>query len=597
MQKILAKKQKRHLTNFTESFTLITYKLASAALRGAGDAYGKRRERTMKYPIHSLRTIGCAASIAALAAIPARAVNVVGDANAETTVSPSNTVIKMTQSGTLTVTEPGEIEILLVGGGGGGGSGSNPYWGGGGGAGGVIHKTTFQVAAGEWDVIIGAGGTVGANGGKTMAFGMTAWGGGHGATGGGANAASGASGGGGAGRQWWNDGLANSKGADVESAYTNAPYCNLGNAGSDAPYATECSGAGGGAGGPAGAATPNSNGTHRSRPGAAYVCSITGSDVAYAGGGSGRAWNDFYRIAGGGSGSYGGGGDSGGAGGPGVVIVRFTRNVKTEMAFDDATGGTVTKCWVDGVKYQVHTFSQSGQFSIPHHGHVEVLVVGGGGGGGSGSNPYWGGGGGAGGVIHKTTFQVAAGEWDVIIGAGGTVGANGGKTMAFGMTAWGGGHGATGGGANAASGASGGGGAGRQWWNDGLANSKGADVESAYTNAPYCNLGNAGSDAPYATECSGAGGGAGGPAGAATPNSNGTHRSRPGAAYVCSITGSDVAYAGGGSGRAWNDFYRIAGGGSGSYGGGGDSGGAGGPGVVIVRHQLPKTDATVISFR
>ena len=94
----------------------------------------------------------------------AKAVNVVGDANAETTISPSNTIIKMTQSGTLTVTEPGEIEILLVGGGGGGGSGSNSKWGGGGGAGGVIHKTTFQVAAGEWDVTIGAGGTVGANG-------------------------------------------------------------------------------------------------------------------------------------------------------------------------------------------------------------------------------------------------------------------------------------------------------------------------------------------------------------------------------------------------------------------------------------------------
>ena len=254
----------------------------------------------------------------------ATAVNIVADANAETVIFPSNTVIKMTQSGTLTVTEPGEIEILLVGGGGGGGSGSNPYWGGGGGAGGLIHKSELFLTNGVYNIVIGAGGAIGANGGTTTAFGMTAWGGGHGATGGGENAASGASGGGGAGRQWWNDGLANSKGADVESAYTNAPYCNLGNAGSDAPYATECSGAGGGAGGPAGAGTPDaSNGTHRSRPGAAYVCSITGSDVAYAGGGSGRAWNTFYRIAGGGSGSYGGGGDSGGAGGPGVVIIRY----------------------------------------------------------------------------------------------------------------------------------------------------------------------------------------------------------------------------------------------------------------------------------
>jgi hypothetical protein len=536
------------------------------------------------------------AAFAALSAAPtAKAVNVVGDANAETTISPSNTVIRMTRSGTLTVTEPGEIEILLVGGGGGGGANwinsGKTYYGGGGGAGGVIHKTAFQVTAGEWEVAIGAGGAIGANGGKTTAFGMTAWGGGRGAKGAGLyDALSGASGGGGA-RYYFNDyeqeGRTGYKGAPAKSEYVN-DYFNLGNAGSSAANEACMSGHGGGAGG---AAAWNA-------PGAAYRCSITGADVAYAGGGGGYAWNVITGV-GGGKNSFGGGGNMNDVGGPGGVIVRFNRTVsKTETAFDDATGGTVTTCRVDGVKYQVHTFAQSGQFYIPHHGHVEVLVVGGGGGGGSGSWPRYGGGGGAGGLIYKSELFLTNGVYDIVIGAGGAIGANGGTTTAFGMTAWGGGHGATGGGANAASGASGGGGAGRQWWNDGLANSKGADVESAYTNAPYSNLGNAGSDAPYATECSGAGGGAGGPAGAGTPDaSNGTHRSHPGAAYVCSITGSDVAYAGGGSGRAWNTFYRIAGGGSGSYGGGGDSGGAGGPGVVIVRHQLPKTDATIITFR
>lgn len=541
--------------------------------------------------------IATGAAFAALsAATTAKAVNVVGDANAEMTISPSNTVIKMTQSGTLTVTEPGEIEILLVGGGGGGGANwinsGKTYYGGGGGAGGVIHQVSFQVTAGEWEVAIGAGGAIGVNGGKTTAFGMTAWGGGCGAKGAGLNVAqSGASGGGGA-RYYYNDyqqeGRMGYKGAEPVAAYTNAPYFNLGNAGSSAANEECLSGHGGGAGGAA----------SWDKPGAAYRCSITGADVAYAGGGGGYAWNVITGV-GGGKNSFGGGGNMNDVGGPGVVIVRFNRTVsKTETAFDDATGGTVTTCRVDGVKYQVHTFASSGQFSIPHHGHVEVLVVGGGGGGGGGSSPYYGGGGGAGGVVYKSELFITNGVYDIVIGSGGAVGANGGTTTAFGMTAWGGGHGATGGGANAASGASGGGGAGRQWWNDGLANSKGADVESTYTNAPYCNLGNAGSDAPYATECSGAGGGAGGPAGAGTPDaSNGTHRSHPGAAYVCAITGSDVAYAGGGSGRAWNTFYRIAGGGSGSYGGGGDSGGAGGPGVVIIRHQLPKTDATVITFR
>ena len=100
----------------------------------------------------------CGTIFAAASAVQtAKAVCVVGDANAETTISPSNTIIKMTQSGMLTVTEPGEIEILLVGGGGGGGrNGAWPYYGGGGGAGGVIHQTTFPVTAGEWDVTIGA---------------------------------------------------------------------------------------------------------------------------------------------------------------------------------------------------------------------------------------------------------------------------------------------------------------------------------------------------------------------------------------------------------------------------------------------------------
>lgn len=521
----------------------------------------------------------------------ATAVNIVADAKAETVIFPSNTVIKMTQSGTLTVTEPGEIEILLVGGGGGGGRHTDIRYGGGGGAGGVVHKTAFQVSVGEWEVTIGSGGAVGANGGTTTAFGLTAWGGGHGATGWGENAASGASGGGGAGRDYWNSGSSNSKGAVATLAYTNAPYCNLGYAGSDAPYATQCSGAGGGAGGPAGilTGTPDDNGTHLAKPGAAYICSITGTDVAYAGGGSGRTWGNLHEIDGGGKGSYGGGGNSNDAGGPGVLIVRFTRNSSKETVFEDATGGTVTTCRVGDKKYRVHTFAQPGQFTIPHHGHVEVLLVGGGGGGGGGDWPCYGGGGGAGGLIHKSELFLTNGVYNIVIGAGGAVGASGGKTTAFGMTAWGGGHGATGGGANAASGASGGGGAGHyKWTADVTENTKGAEANPAYTNAPYCNLGYAGCKSPYAEECSGGGGGAGGPAGTGTSDNNGTQRANPGAAYICSITGTDVAYAGGGGGRTWNNFHMIDGGGKDSYGGGGNSGGAGGSGVVIIRYQMPK---------
>jgi hypothetical protein len=283
-------------------------------------------------------------------------------------------------------------------------------------------------------------------------------------------------------------------------------------------------------------------------------------------------------------------------GGPGVLIVRFTRNLSKETVFEDATGGTVTTCRVGDKKYRVHTFAQSGQFTIPHHGHVEVLLVGGGGGGGGGAWPTYGGGGGAGGVVHKSELFITNGVYDIVIGAGGAVGVSGGKTTAFGMTAWGGGHGATGGGANAASGASGGGGAGHNEWTDTVTeNTKGAEANPAYTNAPYCNLGYAGSKSPYAAECSGGGGGAGGPAGilTGTPNDNGTHLAKPCAAYICSITGMDVAYAGGGSGRAWNTYYTIDGGGKDSYGGGGNSKAGGGSGVVIIRYQMPKHGLSV----
>lgn len=547
----------------------------------------------------------------------ATAVNVVGDANAETIISPSNTIIKMTKSGTLTVTEPGEIEILLVGGGGGGGrNGAWPYYGGGGGAGGVIHQTTFPVTAGEWDVTIGAGGEVSENGGMTTAFGLTAWGGGHGATYGGANASSGASGGGGATRRDWGDTSQNVIGAAANPTYINAPYFNLDNSGSNAPYCPEqCSGGGGGAGGPAGAGSKDtSNGTHLSRPGVAYICSITGSEVAYAGGGGGAYWSGTSTTPGrgynspganglgGGCENYGGGGRAAGdytktspeTGGPGVVIVRFTRDVSKETVFEDATGGTVTTCRVGDERYRVHTFSQSGQFTIPHHGHVEVLVVGGGGGGGAkmarsgenshdGSNMFYGGGGGAGGVVHKRELFITNGVYDIVIGAGGAVGEYGGRTTAFDLTAFGGGRGASGYALTAAgSGASGGGGS-QSWWNGAGDVAKGAEPAAISFNSPYFNLGNKGGNAQNDAGTSGGGGGAGGAASGKTG----------GAAYICSITGVNVAYAGGGSGFAWG-VVVVEGSGSGSYGGGGHSNNPGGSGVVIIRYQMPKHGMAVV---
>ena len=88
----------------------------------------------------------------AAVAMRAGAVMVVGDANTTTVVTPSNTIITATQNATFTVTEPGEIEILLVGGGGGAGGSTEKtsgYTSGDsrGGGGGVIHKASFHVEA------------------------------------------------------------------------------------------------------------------------------------------------------------------------------------------------------------------------------------------------------------------------------------------------------------------------------------------------------------------------------------------------------------------------------------------------------------------
>jgi len=222
----------------------------------------------------SLRRV-CVLSVAAVGIVfGVAAIEVVGDANVHTIILSNRTVVVATASGKISVTEAGVIELLAVGGGGGGGEGythtnDKYYYGGGGGAGGVVHIESLEVAAGEYDVVIGAGGAVGSNGGNTTVFGQTAFGGGRGAKGMGLNmATSGASGGGGA-RNYYNDGRSGSNGAEAKAEYLAAPYLNLGNNGANAPNTACMSGGGGGAGGAASGANP----------GVAYLCSITGEEV------------------------------------------------------------------------------------------------------------------------------------------------------------------------------------------------------------------------------------------------------------------------------------------------------------------------------
>lgn len=60
-----------------------------------------------------------------------------------------------TSDGTFTVTEAGNIELLVVGGGGSGGKGR----GSGGGAGGIYYSASYAVTAKSYSVVVGAGGT------------------------------------------------------------------------------------------------------------------------------------------------------------------------------------------------------------------------------------------------------------------------------------------------------------------------------------------------------------------------------------------------------------------------------------------------------
>ena len=120
-----------------------------------------------------------------------------------------------------------------------------------------------------------------------------------------------------------------------------------------------------------------------------------------------------------------------------------------------ATGGAVTEVG----SYRIHTFTQSGAFSVSVGGNVEYLVVAGGGSGANqaNSNNRGGGGGGAGGLLKGNFNTVSGRVYTITTGAQGTqtdtayytVGTDGGDSsisdgVGIGITATGGGRGGTG---------------------------------------------------------------------------------------------------------------------------------------------------------
>ena len=217
------------------------------------------------------------------------------DAAAEVDYNGNKTVVTWTQNGSFTVYGSGTMEILAVGGGGGGGSGDNTYGGAGGGAGGLVHLEDVHVGPGTYVVTIGAGGAVGANGGNTSVseLDIVAYGGGAGS----------------AGQSPWggSDGASGGGGATANGSGGKAVYTDKGNQGNAGGASVHIYGPGGGGG--AGQPGEGSGGSAPGKGGDGLMCSITGKDVYYAGGGAGYRYS-FY-IGENVKGGLGGGGDGG----------------------------------------------------------------------------------------------------------------------------------------------------------------------------------------------------------------------------------------------------------------------------------------------
>jgi len=259
-----------------------------------------------------------------------------------------------TSSGTLTVTEGGEVEYLVVGGGGGGGgipnaSGGSAGGGGGGGyrcsvagessGGGASAESPLTVTAQQYTVTVGSGGAggvgaqLGSSGGSSSFGSITALGGG-----------------GGSAQTIDNDGAAGGSGGGARQAGTGgAGTSGQGFAGGDSSGSDGVSSGGGGAG----AAGTSGSGDTGGDGGIGVASSITGQSVYRAGGGGGSGGNTSpifggagglggggtapssvrtngvngtANTGGGGSGASGGTGTAaanGGSGGSGIVIVRY----------------------------------------------------------------------------------------------------------------------------------------------------------------------------------------------------------------------------------------------------------------------------------
>ena len=261
-----------------------------------------------------------------------------------------------------------------------------------------------------------------------------------------------------------------------------------------------------------------------------------------------------------------------------VEFYNGTAWISANSAVPAATGGLISNTEDAGISYIVHTFRNSGTFTVTSPGEIEYLIVAGGGSGGVGSGGNAGGGaGGGGGVITGTAFLTAQ-NYTITVGAGGaglvnntantqsSGGNQGQNSSAFGLTAIGGGRGRSAYGTNTTN-ASLGGGSGGGGSSDDRPTLRGDAVTG------QGNIGAPGAAGGFGGGSGGGGAGSPGVSGTGGGSSSATHTAGPGGNGIASsISGSVVFYAGGGGGGHGVNGAGFALGGLGGGGRGGDPG-------------------------
>ena len=293
------------------------------------------------------------------------------------------------------------------------------------------------------------------------------------------------------------------------------------------------------------------------------------------------------------------------------------RRILTSGGFLAVGGDDEFDILVNGVEFRVHVFTTVGSSQafevVRGENEVDVLVVGGGGSGSAG-------GGGAGGLVFRQSQLVTSNDFAISVGSGGaspgnfnTNGVDGSPSLAFGLTANGGG----GGGRNSGTGRDGGSGGG-DGFNTGGSTGFGLATQPGTNTNVTNDAGFRGGNAP---NCSGpdpsAGGGGAAQVGGSVPSCTSPAGGGGNGLDFSSVFGSGLGengfFAGGGGGgipgtgsQPARGLGGVGGGGNGgsnstgatnesgqaNTGGGGGGGasnsapGAGGSGIVIVRYPL-----------